>query len=72
MFTKFVNPYSCLECEVLKDVSINRSVLSSEKQQSSTAAQGHQKSVWQGRRTNFNCLFSKGSIVSIERRIMNQ
>ena len=41
---------TCSECEALKDVSINRSVLSSEKQQSTRAAQGHQKSVWQGRR----------------------
>ena len=39
---------TCEECEALKDVSINRSVLSSEKQQSTRAAQGHQKSVWQG------------------------
>ena len=38
---------TCEECEALKDVSINRSVLSSEKQQSTRAAQGHQKSVWQ-------------------------
>ena len=40
---------TCEECDGLKDVSINRSVLSSEKQQSTRAAQGHQKSVWQGR-----------------------
>ena len=49
---------TCSECEVLKDVSINRSVLSSEKQQSTRAAQGHQKSVWQGRRTSIIQLYS--------------